>query len=194
MVAGQGTKDHHDARLLAYRDPDAFAALLHGIAELTVEYLVGQAEAGVEAVQLFDSWAGSLSTEHKGSCVVEPTKWLVGEFKKRCPDVPVIGFPRGIGSDLGVYAKATGIDAIGLDETTSIQWADEQLPPGMAIQGNIDPIALEAGGEPLERAVTRLLRDLPERPLIINLGHGIGQHTPIAHVERLLELVRGWQG
>lgn len=193
MVAGQGSKDHRDARLLAYRDPDAFADLLRGIAELTVDYLVGQVEAGVEAVQLFDSWSGSLSTEHKGSCVFEPTRWLVGEFKRRCPDVPVIGFPRGIGDHyLAPYAKATGIDAIGIDESTSIAAADAQLPPGMPIQGNIDPIALEAGGDALDRAVTRLLRDIPERPLVVNLGHGIGQHTPIEHVERLLQIVRDW--
>jgi uroporphyrinogen decarboxylase len=156
-----------------------------------VEYLAGQVEAGVEAVQLFDSWSGSLSPEHKGFCVLEPTQWLVSEFKRRCPDVPVIGFPRGIGDYLGPYARATGVDAIGIDETTGLYWADRELPPGMPIQGNIDPLALEAGGEALDRAATRLLRELPERPLVLNLGHGISQHTPIAHVERLLQIVRG---
>jgi uroporphyrinogen decarboxylase len=191
MVAGHGTKDHREARLLAYRDPDAFLGLLQAITELTVEYLARQVEAGAEVVQLFDSWSGSLAPEQKGFCILEPTQKLVREFKRRCPDTPVIGFPRGIGDDLGPYARATLVDAIGVDETTRILWADRELPPGMPIQGNIDPLVLEAGGEALDRAVRRLLQDLPDRPLIFNLGHGIGQHTPIAHVERLLEIVRG---
>lgn len=194
MVAGQGSKDHHDARLLAYRDPQAMADLLYGIAELTVEYLARQVEAGAEAVQLFDSWAGSLSPEHKGFCVIAPTQWLVGEFRKRCPDIPVIGFPKGIGDYLAAYARATGIDAIGIDETTSVHWAHRELPEGMPVQGNLDPMVLLAGGEALDRAVRNITNGFGGRPHVFNLGHGIDKETPIAHVETLIETVRAWRG
>jgi len=191
MVAGQGSKDHREPRLLAYRDPQAMADLLAGIAALTVEYLVRQVEAGAEVVQLFDSWAGSLSPAHKQSCVIEPTAWIVREFKKRCPDVPFIGFPKGIGDQLGAYARTTGIDAIGLDETTSVHHAHGELPEGMPVQGNLDPMVLLAGGEALERAARTIRAAFPGRPHLFNLGHGIDKETPIAHVERLLAVVRG---
>ncbi|HEU4651527.1 MAG TPA: uroporphyrinogen decarboxylase [Croceibacterium sp.] len=193
MVAGHGSKDHRDPRLLAYRDPEAMRGLLYAIAELTVEYLARQVEAGAEAVQLFDSWSGSLSPEQKGSCVIEPTQWLVSEFRKRCPDTPVIGFPKGIGDHLGAYARETGIDAIGIDETTSVDWAHRELPEGMPVQGNLDPMVLLAGGEALERAVRTIAAGFAGRPHVFNLGHGIDKETPIAHVERLLAAVRGWR-
>jgi uroporphyrinogen decarboxylase len=191
MVSGQGSKDHREPRLLAYRDPNAMSGLLYAIAELTVEYLARQVEAGAEAVQIFDSWAGSLAPEHKGFCVIEPTQWLVGEFKKRCPDTPVIGFPKGIGDHLGAYARATGVDAMGIDETTSVHHAHRELPEGMPVQGNLDPMVLLAGGETLDRAVRKILTEFEGRPHVFNLGHGIDKETPIAHVERLLEIVRG---
>lgn len=193
MVSGQGSKDHHEPRLLAYRDPQAMADLLYGIAELTVEYLARQVEAGAEAVQLFDSWAGSLSPEHKGFCVIEPTQWLVSEFRKLCPDTPVIGFPKGIGDHLGVYARATGVDAMGIDETTSAHWAHRELPEGMPVQGNLDPMVLLAGGEALDRSVRDIMTGFEGRPHVFNLGHGIDKETPIEHVERLLQLVRSGQ-
>ncbi len=191
MVAGQGSKDQAETRKLAYADPDRFGELLYAIAELTVDYLVGQVEAGVEAVQLFDSWAGSLSPAQFGFCVLEPNHWIIREFRKRCPGVPVIGFPKGAGGKLPMYAEGTLADAIGLDETVDPRWANEHLPAGLPVQGNLDPLALEVGGEALEYSLNRLMRAFPDRPHIFNLGHGIGQHTPIAHVERLLARVRG---
>ena len=194
MVSGQGSKDHREPRLLAYRDPQAMTDLLYAIAELTVEYLARQVEAGAEAVQLFDSWAGSLAPEHKDFCVLEPTRWLVTEFRKRCPDTPVVGFPKGIGDCLGAYARSTGIDAVGLDETTSIPWAHRELPVKMPVQGNLDPMVLLAGGEALDRAVRAILAGLEGRPHVFNLGHGIDQHTPVGHVHRVLDIVRGWRG
>ena len=189
MIAGQGSKDHRDARLLAYREPQRMADLLYAITGLTVEYLVRQVEAGAEVVQLFDSWAGSLSPEQKTSCVLEPTQWLVSEFKKRCPETPFIGFPKGIGDQLGAYARATGINAVGLDETTSIERAHRELPEAMPVQGNLDPMALLAGGEALERAVRAIREGFLGRPHVFNLGHGIDKETPITHVERLLSLL-----
>ncbi|MBV8973348.1 MAG: uroporphyrinogen decarboxylase [Sphingomonadaceae bacterium] len=191
MVAGQGSKDQGEARTLAYRDARAFQALIDRIVVVTVDYLSGQIEAGAQTVQLFDSWAGSLAPAEFERWVIAPTAAIVGRLMVRHPDVPIIGFPKGAGAKLATYAAETGIDAVGLDETVDPAWADAMLPPGMPVQGNIDPLALLAGGEALRESVTRIRAAFDARPHVLNLGHGILQQTPIAHVEALLALVRG---
>ena len=190
MVAGQGSRDQAEARQAAYADPGAFAEVIGAIEAMTVDYLSGQIEAGVEAVQLFDSWSGSLAPAQFESWVIAPTARIVAALKARHPHIPVIGFPKGAGAKLAAYARETGVDAIGLDETVDPAWADSVLPADLPVQGNLDPLALLAGGEALEKAVARILSSLAGRPHIFNLGHGIIKETPIAHVERLLELVR----
>jgi uroporphyrinogen decarboxylase len=190
MVAGQGSRDQAEARRLAYRDPAAFQAIVEAICGLTVDYLSRQVESGVEAVQLFDSWAGSLSPAQFERWVIAPTESLVAAFRARHPAIPVIGFPKGAGGKLAAYARETRVDAIGLDETVDPVWAAAALPPGMPVQGNLDPLALIAGGEALEKAVGRILSSLAERPHVFNLGHGILPDTPIANVETLIQLVR----
>lgn len=191
MVAGQGTKDHEVARRLAYRDPSAFGSLIDRIVGVTVDYLSGQIDAGAQVVQLFDSWAGSLAPSEFERWVIAPTAAIVGRLMVRHPDVPIIGFPKGSGAKLAAYAAETGVDAVGLDETVDPAWADAMLPPGMPVQGNIDPLALVTGGDALKASVARVRAAFDERPHILNLGHGILQDTPIAHVEFLLKLVRG---
>jgi uroporphyrinogen decarboxylase len=190
MVAGEGSKDQAETRKLAYLEPERFGAIIHAIAVLTVDYLAGQIAAGVHAVQLFDSWAGTLSPEQFERWVVAPNAWIVKELRKRCPGTPIIGFPKGAGGKLARYAEATGVDAIGIDETVDPRWADAILPPGLPVQGNLDPLALLAGGETLERAVAAIRQAFANRPHVFNLGHGITPEVPVAHVERLLELVR----
>jgi uroporphyrinogen decarboxylase len=191
MVAGQGSKDHAETRALAYARPQEFGALIDAIIATTVDYLSKQIEAGVDAVQLFDSWAGSLSPAQFERWVIAPNAAIVKALKARHPDTPIIGFPKGAGAKLVDYAKGVGADAIGLDETIDPVWANENLPEGLPVQGNLDPLALMAGGEALESAVATIRTALAGRPHIFNLGHGIGQFTPIAHVEKLLSLVRG---
>ena len=191
MVAGQGSRDQGETRAFAYRDPSAFAAIIDAIVALTIDYLAEQAAAGVEAVQLFDSWAGSLSPDQFEDWVIAPNARIVSGLRARCPGLPIIGFPKGAGGKLAVYARGTGVDAIGLDETVDPAWADAVLPAEMPVQGNLDPLVLLTGGEALARGVDRVLRAFPERPHVFNLGHGIGQHTPIGHVEELLRLVTG---
>jgi len=190
MVAGEGSKDQADARKLAYLEPERFGAIIYAIAELTVEYLAGQIEAGVHAVQLFDSWAGTLSPEQFAHWVIEPNAWIVRELRKRCPGIPIIGFPRGAGGKLASYARGTVVDAIGIDETVDPFWADEVLPEGLPVQGNLDPLALLAGGDTLERAIARIRAAFTDRPHIFNLGHGITPEVPVTHVEQLLKRVR----
>ncbi|MFL5901273.1 MAG: uroporphyrinogen decarboxylase, partial [Solirubrobacterales bacterium] len=191
MVAGQGSRDQAEARRLAYADPARFGALIERIEAVTLDYLAGQVEAGAEALQLFDSWAGSLSPPQFEQWVIAPTARLVAKLKDRHPGVPVIGFPKGAGGKLAAYARETGVDAIGLDETVDTSWAAQELPDGLPVQGNLDPLALIAGGEALTTATRRILDAFANRPHIFNLGHGILPDTPIAHVEQLIGLVKG---
>ncbi len=191
MIAGQGSKDQAEARGFAYADPGAMDVLVDAIVSLTVEYLAGQHAAGVEAVQLFDSWAGSLSPAQFERWVIAPNARITSLLRARCPGLVIIGFPKGAGGKLAAYARETGVDAIGLDETVDPAWAHSVLPEGMPVQGNLDPLALFAGGRALDEGVDRILAAFADRPHVFNLGHGIGQFTPIAHVEHLLQRLRG---
>jgi uroporphyrinogen decarboxylase len=191
MVAGQGSRDQTEARRLAYADPGAFAEIIGRIEQVTLDYLSAQIQAGAEAVQLFDSWSGSLSPAQFERWVIAPTERLVSGIKARHPKAPIIGFPKGAGGKLRAYARETGVTALGLDETADPVWAAKELPKSLPLQGNLDPLALLAGGEALSSAVEAILDAFADRPHIFNLGHGILQDTPIAHVEKLLELVKG---
>ena len=193
MVAGEGSRDQHETRSLAYRDPAAFQAIIDAIVAVTVDYLAGQVAAGAEAVQLFDSWAGSLAPAEFERWVIAPNAVIVSALHSRFPELPVIGFPKGAGEKLPAYARETGVDALGLDETIDPLWAAKALPAGLPVQGNLDPLLLLAGGAELERQAVRVLEAFADRPHVFNLGHGIGQFTPIEHVEQLLGTVRGWR-
>ncbi|MEJ7932667.1 uroporphyrinogen decarboxylase [Sphingobium sp. AN558] len=194
MVAGQGSKDQGAARRLAYGDPARFGALIDAIVDATVTYLDGQIKAGVEAVQLFDSWAGSLAPLQFERWVVQPNAAIVRKLKALHPQVPIIGFPKGAGAKLARYAEGTGVDAIGVDESVDPHWANAVLPRGLPVQGNLDPLALIAGGEAVRQAVDNIRAAFAGRPHIFNLGHGILPDTPIAHVEALLSYVRNAYG
>ncbi len=193
MVNGEGSRDQHETRAMAYGDPHGFQAIIDAIVDVTSDYLVGQIEAGAEAVQIFDSWAGSLAPDEFGRWVIAPTARIVETVRQRCPGVPIIGFPKGAGEKLVSYAKETLVDAVGVDETVDIAWAARELPENMPLQGNLDPLRLLAGGPELESRVRFILDACAHRPHVFNLGHGIGQFTPIEHVEALLAAVRGWQ-
>ena len=190
MVAGQGSKDQGETRGFAYADPAAFGAIIDAIVAMTIDYLARQIESGVEAVQLFDSWAGSLSPDQFERWVIAPNAAIVAGLRARCPDAVIIGFPKGAGGKLPAYARETGVDAIGLDETVDPAWADAVLPQGVPVQGNLDPLALLAGGAALDAGIDRVLSAFRDRPHVFNLGHGIGQFTPIAHVEHLIQRIR----
>ncbi|WP_310469232.1 uroporphyrinogen decarboxylase [Sphingomonas sp.] len=190
MVAGHGSRDQAETRRLAYGDAGRFGAIVEAIETMTFDYLSGQIEAGAEVVQLFDSWSGSLAPSEFERWVIAPTARLTARLRQKYPDVPVIGFPKGAGGKLCAYARVTGVSAVGLDETVDPVWADKELPAGLPVQGNLDPLALIAGGAALKPAVRRILDALAGRPHIFNLGHGILQDTPIAHVEELMALLK----
>ena len=191
MIAGQGSKDQGPARLMAYRDPDRLQAICNAIIAVSIDYLRGQIDAGAEAVQLFDSWAGSLAPDQFERWVIAPNREITAALKQSHPDVPVIGFPKGAGAKLPAYVRETGVDAVGLDETVDADWAHSVLPEGLPVQGNLDPLLVEAGTPALTERVKALIASFEGRPHIFNLGHGIGQFTPIEHVEQLLRAVRG---
>ena len=158
---------------------------------MTGDYRSGQIDAGVDAVQLFDSWAGSLSPAQFERWVIGPNAKIVSLLKVRHPDIPIIGFPKGAGGKLSAYARETCVDAIGLDETVDPFWANANLPESLPVQGNLDPLALIAGGVALDDATNHIRRAFCDRPHVFNLGHGILPDTPIENVEELLRKVRG---
>jgi uroporphyrinogen decarboxylase len=191
MIAGQGTPDQAPARLFAYREPEAFGALLDLLAEASAAYLVRQLQAGADAVQIFDTWAGVLSPEEFARWCIKPTQAIVAKVRAQVPDAKVIGFPRGAGSLLPRYIEAVPVNAVGLDWTVDRTLVRERVQSRVAVQGNLDPLVLVAGGSGLERAVEAVLEAFADRPFIFNLGHGIVPETPIAHVEAMLKRVRG---
>ena len=193
MVAGRGGDDQVAARLFAYRDPDGFARLIDRIVDASVAYLLGQIRAGVEAVQIFDTWAGVLPEEAFVRWSVDPIARIVSRVRDQAPGIPVIVFPKGAGHRLSAVVGGIGPDAVGLDWTIGADFVRRELQPRVAVQGNIDPIALLAGGDALDRAVDRALESFAAGRYIFNLGHGILPPTPIAHVERMVERVRRWR-
>jgi uroporphyrinogen decarboxylase len=190
MVAGQGSKEQAETRRFAYRDPHAFQIIIDAIIAMTVDYLAAQIEAGAEAVQLFDSWSGSLSPAQFEQWVIAPNARIVAALRERHPNTPIIGFPKGAGGKIAAYARETEVSAIGLDESVDPHWAAKALPANLPVQGNLDPLALIAGAESLSSAVSRIISAFADRPHIFNLGHGILPDTPIANVESLLSQVR----
>lgn len=192
MVAGHGTPDQADARLWAYRDPAAFQQLIDILTATSIEYLSGQILAGADVVQIFDTWAGNLPSGQLERWVIDPTRKIVTALRQRHPDVPVIGFPRGIGVHIPHYVEETGVDGIGCDTTMPmIELRDRISELGVVMQGNLDPLLLVAGGSQLEERVAEILEEVAGARFIFNLGHGIVPQTPPEHVARLVELVRG---
>ena len=195
MVEGRGSKDQAAARLWAYRDREGFQALMDLLVSTSIEYLSGQVKAGADALQIFDTWAGSLPDDELDRWVVEPTKAMVSELKKRHPGVPIIGFPRGIGGSALWYATETGVDGIGCDTAMPPYMMGEAFnDEKIVVQGNLDPLLLVAGGEALEERTVEILELMAGKPFIFNLGHGIVPETPPEHVARLVEIVRAWSG
>jgi uroporphyrinogen decarboxylase len=191
MIAGQGTSDQGPARLFAYREPAAFAALIDILVDASAAYLVRQLQAGADAVQIFDTWAGVLPPEEFSRWCIEPTGRIVAKVRAQIPGAKVIGFPRGAGTLLGRYVEDVPVDGVGLDWTVDRGFVRDRVQSRVAVQGNLDPLVLVAGGAGLERGVDAVLEAFAGGPFIFNLGHGIVPETPIAHVEAMLKRIRG---
>ena len=189
MVEGGGSRDFAATRAMAYADPGLFGGLMNMLTEATIGYLSAQAEAGAEVLMLFDSWAGVLSPSLFRAHVIAPATRIVTELKRRHPGIPIIGFPRLAGLMVGEYA-ATGVNAIGVDKSMDLTRAAATVPDRVALQGNLDPMSLVAGGAALSAETDAILRAMKGRPFIFNLGHGIVPQTPTDHVAALVEQVR----
>lgn len=192
MVGGRGSSDQAAARMFAYRDREAFTRLIDVVVETSIEYLDGQVKAGADALQIFDSWAGNLPDGEFQAWVVAPTVRIVSELKRRHPNVPIIGFPRGAGPNAEDYVLATKVDGLGCDTAMPLAHMRALAEfAGVTVQGNLDPLLLVSGGQALEDRIAENLEALRDVPAIFNLGHGIVPQTPPEHVARLVELVRG---
>jgi uroporphyrinogen decarboxylase len=194
MVAGQGTPDQAPARMMAYRYPQAFARIIDVLVENSIEYLLGQLKAGADVLQIFDTWAGVLPPREFARWSVEPTRRIVEGVRREVPDAKIIGFPRGAGALLPQYVETTGVDAVSIDWAAEPALIRERVQNRIAVQGNLDPLALIAGGAALDQAVDDVLANFASGRLIFNLGHGIQPETPIAHVEQMLKRVRAYRG
>jgi uroporphyrinogen decarboxylase len=190
MVAGRGTPDQGPAKALFTREPALFQSIVDRIVEASVDYLCAQIDAGVDAVQIFDSWAGSLGPEDFERWCVRPTRRIVEGVRARHPSARIIGFPRGAGRLVPGYVRATGVDAVGLESDMDRNFARDEIQSLVPVQGNLDPLVLRAGGPELEREVAEVRAAFGDGPFVFNLGHGILPDTPISHVERLLAAVR----
>jgi uroporphyrinogen decarboxylase len=194
MVAGHGTPDQAPARMMAYRHPQAFAKIIDVLVENSIHYLLGQLAAGADVLQIFDTWAGVLPPREFQRWSVEPTKRIVEGVRAKIPGAKIIGFPRGAGALLPGYVESTGVDAVSIDWAAEPLLIRERVQNRVAIQGNLDPLALIAGGGALDRSIDDVLTNFAAGRLIFNLGHGIQQETPIAHVEQMVKRVRAYKG
>ncbi len=193
MIAGHGTADQAPARMFLYRHPEAMDRLLAELARRSAAYLIGQIEAGADAVQIFNSWSGVLDEDAFERCCIGPVRSIVQAVHDRFPDTPIIGFPKGAGAAYDDYRQATGVDALGLDWTVPLKQA-KRLQADGPVQGNLDPLRLVVGGAALDEGIDRILSALADGPFIFNLGHGITPQTPIGHVEQMIARVRNWKG
>jgi len=190
MVAGHGTPDQAPARMMAYRHPEAFAKIIDVLVENSIHYLLAQLAAGANALQIFDTWAGVLPPAEFARWSTEPTRRIVEGVRAKVPDAKIIGFPRGAGAQLPGYVEATGVNAVSMDWTAEPAFIRERVQSKVAVQGNLDPLALITGGAALDGAVDNVLANFAQGRFIFNLGHGIQPETPIAHVEQMLKRVR----
>ena len=190
MVAGRGTPDQAPARLMAYREPDGFARMIDILVGVSSRYLVEQLRAGADAVQIFDTWAGVLPPGEFARWCIAPTQKIVANVCAEIPDAKIIGFPRGAGASLSRYIANVPVNAVSIDWTAEPSFVREHVQRRIAVQGNLDPLALLAGGVALDRAIDEILENFAKGPFIFNLGHGILPETPIAHVEQTLRRIR----
>jgi uroporphyrinogen decarboxylase len=191
MIDRKGSKDFAQTRIMALTQPEKFSALIDILVEAISVYLIKQIEHGADAIQIFDSWAGVLPADQFRKWVIEPTTRIIKTIKSRYPAIPIIGFPKGAGLLYPDYAKTTSVTAIGIDTQMPVEWVRDTLQPLLPVQGNLDPFTLVAGGQALDKAIDDILSTWNGKPYVFNLGHGIDKSTPPAHVQQLVDRVRG---
>ncbi|MCI0467878.1 MAG: uroporphyrinogen decarboxylase [Beijerinckiaceae bacterium] len=191
MIGGKSTPEQSTARMFAYCQRVLFQRLIDRLVQAAIDHLSLQIEAGADAVQIFDSWAGVLPPAEFERWCLEPVAAIISGLRLRHGDARIICFPKGAGHKVKDFAARTKADALSLDTSIDPKWAAKVLDPGLVLQGNLDPVALAAGGIALENGVHGILSAFRSRPHIFNLGHGVLPYTPISHVELMLNLIRG---
>jgi uroporphyrinogen decarboxylase len=190
MIGGRGTPDQAAGRVFALTQPEAMARLIDILVEASAAYLVAQLRAGADAVQLFESWALNLDEHLFAQWVIEPNRRVAEAVRREVPGAAIIGFPRGAAAMIPAYVAEVKPDALGLDYMMPVWTAAGTVKAGLPVQGNLDPLRLLAGGTQMEERTEEIIAAFADRPHIFNLGHGIVPETPIAHVERLIEIVK----
>jgi uroporphyrinogen decarboxylase len=194
MVGGKGSPDQAAARLLAYKNPEVFQKLIDILVDSSVDYLSQQIEAGADALQIFDSWAGSLADNQFERWVSAPTRIMVSRLKEKYPEVPILGFPRGADLLSAKFAAETGVDGVSCNTAMPLSgMVDLAEKTDLVVQGNLDPLLLAAGGQQMDDRVNEILEAMRGRKFVFNLGHGILQYTPPENVARLVETVRAFK-
>lgn len=193
MVNGRSSKDQAETRLMAYQDRETFTKLIGLLVTSTSEYLIRQVDHGAEALQIFDSWSGTLPADEFIKWCVEPVQKIVENIRAVHPDVPIIGFPKGAGAKIKNFVKKTKVNAVSIDTSTSITWVQNVMQPLCTVQGNLDPLLLVSGGEPLKKAVYHILDHLKDGPHVFNLGHGIIPQTPPENVKMVSDIILNYR-
>ncbi|HAK63215.1 MAG TPA: uroporphyrinogen decarboxylase [Alphaproteobacteria bacterium] len=194
MVGGRGSTDQAAARKWAYRNPGEFSQLIEILVEATAEYLIAQIDAGAEAIQVFDTWAGALPAVELRKWCINPVKKLIGRVHEKHPRIPVIGFPKSAGFSYRDFVLETGVQGVSVDHGMPLDYARQFLQPLAAVQGNLDPLLVVTGGNSMLEAAGQILKSLGQGPFIFNLGHGIVPETPVENVGELVRFVQQWQG
>ncbi|MEQ8604931.1 MAG: uroporphyrinogen decarboxylase [Marivibrio sp.] len=192
MIEGGSSRDFTKVKHWAFAQPESFGRLIDMIVEATVSYLSAQIEAGAEAIQLFDSWAGALDAASFDRWVSAPNRAVAERLRAHHPTIPIIGFPRAAGMNLYSYIETAGVDAVSLDQMAPLELIRHTVQPKLPVQGNLDPLALLTGGAALDGAIDKIMENLSGGPFVFNLGHGVIKETPPEHVTRLVERVRGF--
>ena len=193
MIEGGGSKTFQKTKSWAYSNPQSFQKLINILVEATSHYLIKQADAGAQALQLFDSWSGILDETQFQNWAINPTKAIIEKVKAAHPDIPFIGFPREAGDKMITYANQTKIQCLALDYSVSPQWVVDNVPQDMTIQGNLDPHVLLAGGDVLFNTAHKILEAFKDRAFIFNLGHGVIKETPPDHVAQLSKIIKDFK-
>jgi uroporphyrinogen decarboxylase len=190
MVEGGVSRDFSSVKGWAFSAPNEFQRLIDILVDVTASHLISQVSAGADALQIFDTWAGALPEPEFIRWCIEPVKEIVSLVRNKHPEIPIIGFPRGVGVGYKIYGLETGVSALSIDSSVPLSWAAKELQPNCVVQGNLDPVMLMAGGSAMVEAARNVVSTLGEKGFVFNLGHGIIRTTPPDHVAALVDAVR----
>jgi uroporphyrinogen decarboxylase len=191
MIEGGSSKRSH-ALEIAVANPAWFTDMIERLVQSSIIYLLGQIAAGVQVVQIFDSWAGDVPVAHRDRVVIKPMRRIVDGVRAVYPNFPVIVFARGVGDAHGDVAAQTAASAVGVEQGVPLSEVISSLPAGVAAQGNLAPELLLESDDVVREAVKQVLKDVPMQRHVFNLGHGIVPQVNPDKVTVLVDAVRAF--